>query len=95
MRGLVAWESVEELRGSGDREREEQPIRLGGRERCLGCGRSCLAIPQLEVRDAGEQVSFNEREGGADGGCAGPKISRASNAAAGSRSIREMAARPL
>ena len=58
MRRLVAWENVEELRGSCDREREEQPIRLGGRERCLGCGRSCLAIPRLEVRDAGEQMSL-------------------------------------
>jgi len=34
----VAGERVEELRGVGQREREDEPVRLGRRERCLGAG---------------------------------------------------------
>ena len=65
---FVTRERVEQLRGFGHREREHQPVRLGGRERCLGRGGGGVSIPQVQVRDASEQMRFNERERGADRG---------------------------
>ena len=65
---LVPRERVEQLRRLGHREREDQPVRLGGRERCLGRDSGGVPIPQAQVRDAGEQMRFNERERGAGRG---------------------------
>ena len=59
---FVTRQRVEQLRGVGHRKREDQPVWLGGRERCLGRGSGGLSIPQVQVRDAGEQMRFNERE---------------------------------
>ena len=68
MSRFVTRERVEQLRGFGHRKREDQPVRLGGCERCLGCGSGGVSIPQVQVRDAGEQMRFNERERGAGRG---------------------------
>ena len=68
MSRFVTRERVEQLRGSGHCKREHQPVRLGGRERCLGRGGGGVSIPQVQVRDAGEQMRFNERERGDDRG---------------------------
>ena len=65
---FVTGERVEQFRGSGHRKREHQPVRLGGRERRLGRGSSGVSIPQGQMRDAGEQMRFNERERGAGRG---------------------------
>ena len=62
MSRFVTRERVEQLRGVDHREREDQPVWLGGRERRLGCGSGGVSIPQGEVRDAGEQMRFDERE---------------------------------
>ena len=44
MGGFVTRERVEELRGFGHRKREDQPVWLGGRERCLGFGGGGVSI---------------------------------------------------
>ena len=85
---FVTRERVEQLRGVGQCEREDQPVRLGGRERCLGCGGGGVSIPKGEVRDAGEQMRFDERERGADRGRTSGTSRSTSTAAAGSPSAR-------
>ena len=95
MSRLVTRERVEQLRGLGQGEREDQPVRLGGRERCLGRGSGGVSIPQGEVRDAGEQMRFDERERGAGRGVMSRTSPSASNAAAGSPSAMQITARAL
>ena len=75
MSRFVTRERVEQLRGVGHCEREDQPVWLGGRERCLGCGSGGVSISQVQVRDAGEQMRFDERERGDDPGRAVPNLS--------------------
>ena len=60
MRRLVTWEDVEELAGVAHRKREDQPIWFSSRERGLGCGRGGVPIAQSEIREAGEQMRFDE-----------------------------------
>ena len=74
MSGLVTREGVEELRGFGQREREDQTVRLSGRERLLGRGSGGVSIVQGQVRDAREQMRFDEREGRAGRGRVGPNF---------------------
>ena len=62
MSGLVTWERLEQLSGIGHYKREEQPVWLGGRQCGLHGGRGGVTIPHLQVRDASEQMRFNERE---------------------------------
>ena len=57
---FVTRQRVEQLRGSGHGKREDQPVRLGGRQRCLGRGRGGVTIPQVQVRDASEQMRLDE-----------------------------------
>ena len=64
----MTWEGVQKRRGSGRSKREHQPVWLGGRERCLGCGSGGVSIPQAQVRDTGEQMRLDERERWDDGG---------------------------
>ena len=83
MSRFVTWERVEQLRGFGHGKREHQPVRLGGRERCLGRGSGGVAIAHVKVRDTSEQVRFNECERGADRGCHVPSISECIQGAGG------------
>ena len=75
MSGFVTRERVEQLRGFGRCKREDQPVWLGGRERCLGRGGGGVSIPKAQVRDAGEQMRFHECERGADQRACSPNIS--------------------
>ena len=59
---FVTRQRIEQLRGLGHSERENQPVRLGGRKRCLGCRGGGASIPQAQVRDTSEQIRFDERE---------------------------------
>ena len=47
MSRFVTRERVEQLRGSGHRKREDQPVWLGGRERRLGRGGGGVSIAQV------------------------------------------------
>ena len=76
MSRFVTRERVEQFRGFGHRKWEHQPVWLGGRERCLGCRGGGVSIPQGQVRDAGEQMRFNECERGDDRGRVVQNISK-------------------
>ena len=68
MSRFVTRDCLEKFRGVGHCERKDQPISLGGRERLLGRRAGGVSISELQVRDAGEQMRFNERERGAGRG---------------------------
>src|SRR5258705_9628892 len=74
MSGLMTREGVEQLRGFGQREREDQPVWLSGRERLLGGRGGGVSIVQGEVRDAREQMRLDEREGRAGRGRVSPNF---------------------
>ena len=60
VRRLVTWEDVEELAGVAHSKREDQPIWFSSSERGLGCGRGGVPIAQSQVREASEQMRFDE-----------------------------------